>query len=170
MSGQIYVSISICVFGGDVGLCLLWRRMATCPCIWQLHSKLRCKWWPRCWRPTRLVPARQIRYEEGNVGAASCVLPMCVLYGRQPAACISHAHTCCKPICVYTCCVFVRVYLRVLSVYVYICVLCMHVMLYQSVETCRRWQKQHVCSQPCACAMVTCVFVLLLRLLLHHTR
>ena len=74
MSGQIYVSISICVFGSDVGLCLLWRRMATCPCIWQLHAKLRCKWWPRCWRPTRLVPARQIRY--GGQRGCSVMCPV----------------------------------------------------------------------------------------------
>ena len=79
VSVQTRVCMSICVCRGDIGLlCLLWRRMATCLCIGQLQTKLRCKWWPRCWRPTRLGPARQLRYEEGNVGAASCVLGACV--------------------------------------------------------------------------------------------
>jgi len=78
-SVQICVCMSICVFCGDIGLFgLLWRRMATCLCIGQLHTKLRCKWWRRCWRPTRLGPAGQLRYEEGKLGAASCVVPACV--------------------------------------------------------------------------------------------
>ena len=62
--------------------------------------------------------------------------------------------------CVYTCGVFVHVCVCVLSFDVYICVLCMHVVAYQSANECRRWQKQHACSQPCACVMVTCVFCL----------
>jgi len=92
VSVQTHVCMSICVCRGDIGLYLLWRRMATCPCMRQLQRKLRCKWWPHCWRPTRLVPALHRRYEEGNVGAASGVLPVCMLCKRQAAACVSHAH------------------------------------------------------------------------------
>jgi len=32
------------------------------------------------------------KVEEGNVGAASGVLPVCMLCKRQAAACVSHAH------------------------------------------------------------------------------
>ena len=92
VSVQTRVCMSICVLRGDIGLYLLWRRMATCPCMRQLQRKLRCKLWPHCWRPTRLGPALHRRYEEGNVGAASGVLPVCMLCKRQAAACVSHAH------------------------------------------------------------------------------
>ena len=49
-----------------------------------------------------------------------------------------------------------------------ILVLHIHVVSHSPETKCRRWQKQYACSQPCVCAMVTFVFVLLLRLLLHH--
>ena len=49
-----------------------------------------------------------------------------------------------------------------------IVVMRIYVVTYEPETKGRRWQQQHACSKPCACAMVTCVFVLLVRQLLHH--
>jgi len=74
VSCHIHVSISTCVFRDDVCLDLFWRRMAICPCTGRQPRKVGCKWWPCCWRPTQIVSALQIRYEDGNLASASCVL------------------------------------------------------------------------------------------------
>ena len=106
MSCQIYVSISTCVFRDYVCLRLFCRRMATCPCIVRQPRKVGCKWWPRCWRHSRLAPAQQIRYEEGNLGCNGvCVACVCAVWKTASSMHHSRSYKLKSDMCIHVLCV-----------------------------------------------------------------